>query len=519
MTGKILLHTPGVPVDVLVVGAGPTGLMLALWLARLGVRVRIVDRTGGPGTTSRALVVHARTLEFYRQLGIAEEALEHGVRFEALTIWTRGEKAGRVVLGDIGKDLTPEPYLLINSQDQTERILIEALRKQGVEVDRDTELVSFEDRGDRVSVRLKGRAGEEQVDCAWLAGCDGAHSTVREALQVGFPGGTYEHMFYVADIHGRGPAINGDVNVALDRSDFLGVFPLPGEGNARLIGTVKESAEKAGDELAWEDVSADILERLRFEVERVNWFSTYHVHHRVASHFRRGRIFLLGDAAHIHSPVGAQGMNTGLGDAVNLAWKLAMVLEGRAPDAVLDTYETERIAFAQRLVATTDRAFTFVSQDGPMARMVRLELVPRILPQIMAHETARRFMFRTISQIEIEYRSSALSSGRAGEVHGGDRLPWIPDNFAPLASLEWQAHVYGDARPGIGEACRSLDLPLHVFPWTAMAERAGVARGAIYLVRPDGYVALADANPDAASLREYFTKRGMKSSTPLGKAA
>jgi hypothetical protein len=266
-------------------------------------------------------------------------------------------------------------------------------------------------------------------------------------------------------------------------------------------------------------VSAGILERLRFEVERVNWFSTYHVHHRVASHFRRGRTFLLGDAAHIHSPVGAQGMNTGLGDAVNLAWKLAMVLAGRAPDDVLDTYETERIAFAQRLVATTDRAFTFVTNDGPLARLVRLELVPQILPRIMAHESARRFMFRTISQIEIEYRSSALSAGRAGEIHGGDRLPWIPDNFAPLASLEWQAHVYGDLRPGIADACRSLGLPFHVFPWTDVAEHAGVARDAIYLVRPDGYVALADSSADAASLRDYFTKRGMKTSMPLGKAA
>jgi 2-polyprenyl-6-methoxyphenol hydroxylase-like FAD-dependent oxidoreductase len=492
---------------VLIVGAGPTGLMAALWLKRAGVDVRIVDKTDAPGTTSRALVMHARSLEFYRQLGLADETLAHGIKFAAINLWERGRHAARVPLGDIGEGESPFPFMLILPQDRQEALLISALGKIGVHVERETELVSFEDKGTSVSALLKTPKGEERCECAWIAGCDGAHSTVRETLKLGFPGGTYEHVFYVADIHGRGPVVNGELNVALDESDLLAVFPLLGEGNARLVGTVKREVEDAARELEWKDVNPKMLERLRLEVERVNWFSTYHVHHRVVHHFRCGRAFLLGDAAHIHSPVGAQGMNTGLGDAVNLAWKLAMVIGARAPEAILDTYEPERIAFARRLVASTDRAFTFVTKDGPIARFVRLEVIPRLLPALLSTKPVRRFFFRTLSQIEIRYRDSALSHGAAGGVHGGDRLPWVPDNFAPLATLDWQAHVYGDARAELGDTCRRLGIALHTFAWNDAASRAGLARNALYLVRPDGYVALADANADPAALESYARGR------------
>jgi 2-polyprenyl-6-methoxyphenol hydroxylase-like FAD-dependent oxidoreductase len=497
-------------VDILIVGAGPTGLMLALWLTRLGVRVRIVDKTEGPGTTSRALVMHARTLEFYRQLGLADEAIAHGLKFAAANLWARGERAGRIVLGDIGQGLSPFPYMLILPQDQQEWLLIEHLATLGVQVERKTELLGFKDRADKVIARLRRPDGvDETCECAYLAGCDGAHSTVRETLKLEFPGGTYSRMFYVADVQASGPVINGELNVALDESDFLAVFPLAGGNTARLIGTIKQGAAEAHKALRWEDVSEDILRRLKIEVERVNWFSTYHVHHRVAPRFRVGRAFLLGDAAHIHSPVGGQGMNTGLGDAVNLSWKLAMVLDARADDRLLDTYEGERIAFAQRLVATTDRAFTFVTNEGPIARFVRLEVVPRLIPAVMRLDAVRRYMFRTVSQIMIRYRDSPISAGRAGKVHGGDRLPWVDDNFAPLASLQWQVHVYGEAREGLGEACFALALPLHRFPWSPAAAHAGLRQDALYLVRPDGYVALADAQADPDRLGSYLAERAL----------
>src|SRR5262249_36339072 len=234
---------------------------------------------------------------------------------------------------------------------------------------------------DRVRAVLKRPDGsEESCEAAYLAGCDGAHSTVREALAMGFPGGTYSGVFYVADVDAAGPAADGEIHVDLEEADFLAVFPLKGTGRLRLIGPVSWEPEREHRELTFEDVGERAIGNLKLTIARVNWFSTYHVHHRVAARFREGRVFLLGDAAHVHSPVGGQGMNTGIGDSVNLAWKLAAVLHGGAGDSLLGTYEPERIGFARRLVATTDRVFTVVTKQGALARWVRTRLVPRILP-------------------------------------------------------------------------------------------------------------------------------------------
>jgi len=403
---------------------------------------------------------------------------------------------------------------LIYPQDEHERLLIERLTASGVAVERNTELVEFEDAAGGVRAHLKRADGIlETCEAAYLAGCDGAHSNVREALTIGFPGGTYAHLFYVADVEAAGAAMNGELHVALDTTDFLAVFPLKGEGRARLIGTVREDPQVRHDTLSWNDVSQRVIEWMRIDIQRVNWFSTYRVHHRVADHFRSGRAFLLGDAAHIHSPVGAQGMNTGIGDAVNLAWKLAAVLGNRADASLLDTYEPERIAFARRLVATTDEAFTGVTSDGALARLVRLHIVPILFPLITRLASLRRVMFRTVSQIAVNYRDSSLSEGSAGMVHGGDRLPWvklnvngIEDNFAPLTSLDWQVHVYGEAAPTIQAMCDARRLPLHTFPWRSDMDRAGLQRNAVYLVRPDGYVGLADSLGSATTITSYLDK-------------
>ena len=212
---------------------------------------------------------------------------------------------------------------------------------------------------------------------------------------------------------------------------------------------MREEAEHQHENLSWNDVSKRVIEWMRIDVERVNWFSTYRVHHRVADHFRKGRAFLLGDAAHIHSPVGGQGMNTGIGDAVNLAWKLAAVLHGRADASLLDSYEPERIAFARRLVATTDRAFTGVTSPGAIARRVRLHIVPLLIPLLFKFATVRRFMFRTISQTAVNYRGSSLSEGRAGAVHGGDRLPWVKADLNGVGEQLRAADFAGLAGPRV----------------------------------------------------------------------
>jgi 2-polyprenyl-6-methoxyphenol hydroxylase-like FAD-dependent oxidoreductase len=505
--------------DVLIVGAGPTGLVLGLWLTHLGVRVRIVDKTAEPGTTSRALGVQARTLEFYRQIGLADAVVARGRIMSAINLWAAGKQVAHAVFGDMGAGISPFPFALIYPQDEHERLLIDRLATAGVVVERETALVSFEERASGVRARLEGTGGRvETCEAAYIAGCDGAHSTVRQAINVGFPGGTYEHLFYVADVEASGPAMNGELHGALDTSDFLAVFPLKEDGHARLIGTVRAEFEEQRGGLTWDDVSTRVIEWMRIDVHRVNWFSTYHVHHRVADRFRQGRAFLLGDAAHIHSPVGAQGMNTGIGDAVNLAWKLAAVVNGRANPSLLDTYEPERIAFARRLVATTDQAFIGVTSRGAIAKRVRLNVVPTVIPMLFAARVARRFMFRTISQIVIAYRDSALSEGRVGHVHGGDRLPWIAgaqssgaDNFVPLTSLDWQVHVYGQADPALAAMCRDRSIPLHMFGWREEMESTGIRRDAAYLVRPDGYVALAADHDAAPALASYFETRSLAS--------
>jgi 2-polyprenyl-6-methoxyphenol hydroxylase-like FAD-dependent oxidoreductase len=498
--------------QVLIVGAGPTGLVLALWLAHLGVSVRIVDKAAAPGTTSRALVVHARILEFYDQIDLAREVVNCGLKMQGANLWVAGEPKGRIVFGDMGQGISPFPYALIFPQDEHERLLIDCLGALGIVIERRTELIGFEDTGARVTAHLRRPDGrDEVVETLFIAGCDGAHSTVREVLNVGFPGGTYSHIFYVADVEASiGRAMNGEVQVGLDEAEFLAIFPLTGAGHARLIGTVKREAE-ARRNLTFEDVSTRLMDKLGIKIERVNWFSTYHVHHRVAEHFRKGRAFLLGDAAHIHSPVGGQGMNTGIGDGINLAWKLAMVVQKRAAIRLLDSYEPERIAFARRLVATTDRAFQFINRDGAVARFVRVRLVPLLLPAFFRFRAVRRLVFLTISQTNVNYRSSALSVGSVGGVRAGDRLPWVrqedgTDNFAGLRSLDWQAHVYGEAHTEIERACARAALGLRRFPWSEVAGKAGIARNAFYLVRPDGYVGLAAAIDAPTALRAYQTR-------------
>jgi 2-polyprenyl-6-methoxyphenol hydroxylase-like FAD-dependent oxidoreductase len=514
--------------NVLIAGAGPTGLVLALWLTRLGVRVRIIDKTAEPGTTSRALAVQARTLELYNQIGIAGEVVERGKKASAVNLWVRGKNVAHAVFGDMGEGISPFPFALIFPQDEHERLLVDHLCQAGVIVERQTELESFEETGDHIIARLKRADGTlESCEASYLAGCDGAHSIVRESLGIRFPGGVYSHLFYVADVEGAGPVMNGEVHIGLDKSEFLAVFPLKRDGRARLVGTIRQEAEHEQERLGWNDVSKRVMEWMKIDVQRVNWFSTYRVHHRVAEHFRKGRAFLVGDAAHIHSPVGGQGMNTGIGDAINLAWKLAAVLHGSADARLLDSYEPERIAFARRLVATTDQGFTAVTGSSPIARFIRLDVVPLFFPLLFKFSAMRRFMFRTVSQTGVNYRGSSLSAGYAGSVHGGDRLPWVKmdaknagnqDNFDALRSMDWQVHIYGEAAPEMQAACAARNLALRVFPWRQEISQTGLRRNAAYLVRPDGYVALADAGGNSSAVTAFLDAR-MLAGTRLDSSA
>jgi len=407
--------------DVLIIGAGPTGLVLALWLSKLGVKVRVLDKTAAAGATSRALAVQARTLELYRQLDLSNAVVQGGHKVPAVNLWVKGEQTARLPFEDIGKGLTPYSFLEIFPQDQHEQLLIKRLEQFGVAVERQTELTHFVDNGDRVTARLLRANGQEELcETNYLAGCDGARSIVRKTLNTGFPGGTYQQVFYVADVEAAGPAINGELHVDLDEADFLAVFPLAGEGRARLIGTVRdERAEHA-----------------------------------------------------------------------------------------------ERIEFAPQLVATTDRVFTFATAEGRIANLVRTRIAPLLFPKVVSFEPVREYLFRTVSQITLNYRGMHLSAGSAGHVHGGDRLPWAPDgetdNFDSLSKLSWQIHVYGVASDRLIEWCAHHGMPLYVFEWHATHKAAGLARDAFYLLRPDTYVALAEVSGDPMILDSYFAERKIR---------
>ncbi len=501
-------------VPVLIVGAGPSGLNLSLALARRNVPHRVISDADGPGEQSRAMVVQARTLEFYDQFDFAEEVVKQGVIAETAHVREGGKSGdGREVLSisfkEMGGGLSPYPFALAYPQDDHERFLIKKLKEAGVEIEWSAKLTGFSDGPNGVYATIEHTGGRvEQAEAAYICGCDGARSCVRETLKLGFPGGTYEQLFYVADVKiARG--FTRDLYINLGEHILSLMFPVRSSGMQRLIGLVPPELSDR-EMLSFEDIRSHVEPLLGVKVTELNWFSTYRVHHRVADKFRAGHAFLVGDAGHIHSPAGGQGMNTGIGDAINLGWKLAHVLQDRADPSLLDTYEPERIGFARSLVSTTDRAFTGMVAEGLVGEFTRRIAAPLIFAVATRFSLSRHAMFRTVSQVRIHYPDSPLSEGMAGDVHGGDRLPWIGadgnDNFTALRSLDWQAHVYGEVREDLQTACRELNLPLHHFAWTDGAKGAGIKRDALYLVRPDGYVALASAEQHASQLKSYVAR-------------
>jgi 2-polyprenyl-6-methoxyphenol hydroxylase-like FAD-dependent oxidoreductase len=493
--------------QVLIAGAGPTGLVLALRLAHHGVPFRIVSQDSGPGHASRAMVVQARTLEFYGQLGLAEAVVAAGIRVERAHFIEDGREVATLSLKDVGAGISPYPFALSFPQDDHERLLVERLAALGVAVEWDTRLGDFEERDGHVRAVLRRGGAEEVCEAAYLCGCDGAHSAVRQGLALGFPGGTYDQLFYVADVAIASPAAP-ELFLHLGEGGLVLLLPVRSSGRWRLIGIVPAELDERAD-LTFEDVRPSAEALLGIRVEAAHWFSIYRVHHRVAARFRVGRVFLAGDAGHLHSPAGGQGMNTGIGDAVNLSWKLANAIGGRTGPGILDTYEPERIAFARTLVETTDRVFHGMVGRGWGSRVLREWVVPHLLPALSGLAAVRRAMFSAVSQTRISYRASALSEGRAGEVRGGDRLPWTGDNYASLTALDWRLHVYGDAAPALREAAAALGIPVDSFAWNEAAERGGLARDAAYLLRPDGHVAFASPDGDAAELRAFAARIGL----------
>ena len=319
--------------DVIIVGAGPTGLALACQLIRYGVDFVIVEKNEGVTPYSKALGVHARTLEIYEQLDLAKKALERGTITGKVRLLEKGEIVGEVNLSNIGEGMSPYPFMLVLEQSENERLLYDYLKAHGREVFWQTELESFSQDESGVTVQVKNSAGEAQtITGKYLVGCDGPKSRVRHTLGLSFEGSTFERLFYVADVRIDWKFSHDALHGCLTRNAVVAFFPMPGEKRWRIVGAFPEGFDKNEGEVLYEEIEARIKQEaeLDLDITRVDWFSTYKVHTRHVEKFSSGRCFLAGDAAHIHTPAGGQGMNTGIQDAYNLAWKLALVLRGAA---------------------------------------------------------------------------------------------------------------------------------------------------------------------------------------------
>src|SRR5215470_3914807 len=516
--------------DVLVVGAGPTGLMLANQLGRRGVRTTIIDRHSGLALQSRAMAVHARTLEIYSQLGLAERAVELGRPGYGANMWAGGRLRARIPLGEMGKDMSPFPYVLMLGQDDNERIMGEHLARWGLGVQWSTELTALDQQADHVIATIKDPDGSTQkIAAKYVAGCDGAHSAVRELNGIAFPGAPYEHAFFVADTEAVGPMVADELNVFLWRSGFHLYFPMTGNNRWRVIGILPTHLS-GKDDLTFDDLIPTLLEvgATGLSFTGCRWFSTYRIHHRCTSRFRDRRCFVLGDAAHVHSPMGGQGMNTGLQDAYNLAWKLALVVSNRADDALLDTYETERRPFAQKLLATTDRAFRVVVSENWFAGMFRTHIVPRVAAFAMKRGAVKKAAFLTLSQIGIRYRESSLSQNLGvvpeSAPHAGDRFPWLrlkfhaqaprEDLFQKLDDTRFNLLVFGQPAPlaenlPLGDMLQVLAVPSHCENDDALSA-ASITTPSYYLLRPDGHIGLAGTSFKEADVRQWLVRSHLR---------
>jgi 2-polyprenyl-6-methoxyphenol hydroxylase-like FAD-dependent oxidoreductase len=527
----------GDPLDVLVVGAGPTGLTLAAQLQAFGATVRLVDRQLERVRESRALAVQPRTLEVLRGLGVAEELLARGND----TVWVQLHAGGRVVrvrLFGLGLDDTAYPFLLFVSQAETEQVLLDHLAGRGVPVERGVELVGFHADADAVRCTLGHRGGRtEQVRARYLAGCDGAASTVRHGAGIPFRGGAYPQAFALADLEADG--LDRDAAHAfLGHEGIVLFFPLGRPASWRLLAMhpgLQGRRAPARPSLGELQALADAVTGGGVRLRDPAWRTYFGLQHRHAGRYRAGRVFLAGDAAHVHSPAGAQGMNTGIQDAWNLGWKLALVGRGVADPALLDSYDAERRPVGAFVVRLSDRAFSAATSTNPLLAALRTRVVPRVLPLALRFDRAVAAGFRTLSQLDVSYRSSpAVQEGRPRLRRGpkaGDRLPdartaqdgqacWLGAALAAPGFHLLLCGPPGDWHPSQLSVLRRRHrstLTVHHLTRTATPgalqdldgqafARLGVDGTAQYLVRPDGHVGYRCGGDDLAGLQRYLAR-------------
>jgi 2-polyprenyl-6-methoxyphenol hydroxylase-like FAD-dependent oxidoreductase len=416
-------------IGVLIVGAGPSGLMMAAQLLRYGVQPVIIDSKQGPTDESRALGVQARSLEIYRQMGIVEPAIRDGKKASGLSFNRDGEPVATFAITNIGEGQTPFPYVLLYQQSKNERLLLDYLTRACCPVYWETTLESLKQTATSVDIQLIAGNGKSNHTADWVIGADGAHSVVRKQLSIPFSGETYSHTFYLADVEFGNQDLDDDmISLFMEKNGIAAFFPMPEPRRFRVIGNLPDALDDKKD-LLLEDILPGLnnICKKDFEVNKNYWFTIYRLHHRMAEKFREQRCFLIGDAAHIHSPVGAQGMNTGLQDAYNLAWKLAGVVNRQLKPGILDSYAAERMPVAKTLLSTTDKAFTLIMSRNPLTSLFKKWVLPNILKWAWGKQTIREAFFVRLSQIGIGYRDSPISLqiSQSAKVKAGDRLPYF----------------------------------------------------------------------------------------------
>ncbi len=416
--------------QVLIVGAGPSGLMMAAQLLRNGVIPIIIDSKQGPTDQSKALAVQARSLEIYRQMGLIDRILEGGKHAEGISLNEDGKTVASLSFNNVGEGQTAFPFVHLYQQSKNERLLLDFLTLNCCPVYWQTTLTSIKKNGQKTYAKLQtAKSSNVTITCDWIIGADGAHSIVRKQLNIPFSGDTYPHEFYLADVELNNPEL-GDKTVQLfmAKSGFAGFFPLPEPNRYRIIGKIPDGMEK-NENLTIDDVlpALNIITNRNINIIQNHWFTIYRLHHRMADKFAEQRCFLIGDAAHIHSPVGGQGMNTGLQDAYNLAWKLAGVVNKQFGEKILDTYPTERMPVAKELLNTTDRVFNLILSRNWITGLFKKWALPGLLKWVWSKENLRELFFKRLSQINISYRDSAISLhlSQATQIKAGDRLPYL----------------------------------------------------------------------------------------------
>jgi 2-polyprenyl-6-methoxyphenol hydroxylase-like FAD-dependent oxidoreductase len=483
--------------QVLIVGAGPVGLTMAAELARYGISARIVDKAAQRTDKSKAVVLWSRTLELFDRAKCAEAFVAAGNKVDAANIVADKTVIGHVNFSEVD---SPYPFALMLPQSDTERLLEEHLGRLGINTQRQTELLSFEQKESRIMAVLRNAEGQEEVVQAdWLIGCDGAHSAVRHGLGLSFLGNTLQSDWILADLNLSGyPLPTTEMVTYWHEDGVLLVIPMSAT-RFRIIADLGLSAGGPPVDPTLDQVHAIIDRRGPGGMTTTNpiWLSAFRINERKVSDYRSGRVFVVGDAAHVHSPAGGQGMNTGMQDAFNLAWKLALVCRGEAAEALLDSFSVERSAVGAEVLKAAGRLTMVATMRNHTAQAVR-NLFGRLL---LGLAPVRKAMVDTMSEVSVGYADSPLNGP---SLRGGN----IPAPGRRLEPVTGQTPVGSGNTPrfAIFAAKSSKVSALAMkFPDLIDAEiRAPLDPDVILLVRPDGYVACAAQADDVGVIGDYL---------------